>query len=252
MKVRPGVEVSGQSDIGCQRENNEDSFGYWEPEEDAQFPRKGRLAIVADGMGGYEGGQEASHLAVETVIALYRDLADDDPQQALIESLQRAHERVRQYGFAHPNLRGMGTTCTAIAVVGSVLYYVHVGDTRLYLIRDGQITQLTRDHSYVGRLVESGVISREEAEKHPQRNILTAALGTSADLIMDAPGRPEPLKSHDILVVCSDGLWGQVHDAEILAAVQDKSPEAAGLELIELARERGGPDNITVQILRLS
>jgi PPM family protein phosphatase len=252
MKVRPGAEVSGQSDIGCQRENNEDSFGYWEPEEDEQFPRKGRLAIVADGMGGYEGGQEASHLAVETVIELYRDLAEVDPQQALIESLQTAHERVRQYGFAHPNLRGMGTTCTAIAVVEGALHYVHVGDTRLYLIRDGQITQITRDHSYVGRLVESGIISREEAEKHPQRNILTAALGTSADLIMDSPGHPEPLRSRDVLVVCTDGLWGQVHDAEILAAVESKSPEAAGRELIELARERGGPDNITIQILRLS
>jgi protein phosphatase len=146
----------------------------------------------------------------------------------------------------------MGTTCTAIALVGHALHYVHVGDTRLYLIRDGQITQITHDHSYVGRLVESGVISREEAEKHPQRNILTAALGTSADLIMESPGRPELLQPGDVLVVCTDGLWGQVHDAEILKVVQDKSPEAAGRELIELARERGGPDNITLQILRVS
>lgn len=252
MKVRPGVEVSGQSDIGCQRENNEDSFGYWEPEDEQQFLRKGRLAIVADGMGGYEGGQEASHLAVETVIAFYRDVEGDDPQEALIEALQAAHERVRQYGFAHPHLRGMGTTCTAVAVAGDALHYVHVGDTRLYLVRGGQIAQVTRDHSYVGRLVESGVISREEAEKHPQRNILTAALGTSADLIMDSPGRPEPLQAGDVLVVCSDGLWGQVHDAEILEAAANKSPEAAGRKLIDLARERGGPDNITVQILRLS
>jgi PPM family protein phosphatase len=252
MKVHPGVEVSGQSDIGCQRENNEDSFGYWEPEEERQFLRQGRLAIVADGMGGYEGGQEASHLAVETVIAFYRDGKGDDPQAALTEALHAAHERVRQYSFAHPHLRGMGTTCTAIAVVGEALHYAHVGDTRLYLVRGGQITQVTRDHSYVGRLLESGVISREEAEKHPQRNILTAALGTGPDLIMDSPGRPEPLQSQDVLVVCSDGLWSQVHDAEILAAVESKSSDAAGRELIQLARERGGPDNITVQILRLN
>lgn len=251
MKVRPGVEVSGQSDIGCQRENNEDSLGYWEPEGDQEFATKGRLAIVADGMGGYEGGQEASHLAVETVISLYREGNGGDPQAVLNEAIQTAHERVREYGFAHPNLRGMGTTCTAIAVVGDELHYVHVGDTRLYLVRDGQITQVTRDHSYVGRLVESGVISREEAERHPQRNILTAALGTSADLIMDSPGRPEPLHARDVLVVCSDGLWGQVHDGEILEAVQGNGPEAACRELIGLARERGGPDNITVQILRL-
>lgn len=252
MRVRPGVEISSQSDIGCLRENNEDSFGYWEPEDDTQFLRKGRLAVVADGMGGYEGGQEASSMAVETVSSVYGDRNGLDPQQDLNEALLAAHERVRQHGFAHPRLRGMGTTCTAVALVGNALHYAHVGDSRLYLVRDGKITQVTRDHSYVGRLVESGVISREEAERHPQRNILTAALGTSADLIMDSPGHPEPLLPGDVLILCSDGLWGQMQDAEILQAVQEGAPEAAGHALIALARERGGPDNITVQILRLS
>ena len=251
MKVRTGIEVSVQSDIGCQRQNNEDSFGYWEPEDDQQFLRKGRLAVVADGMGGYEGGQEASRLAVETLVAVYRDFGGDDPQAALVEALQAAHEQIRQYSFAHPELRGMGTTCTAAAIVQDALYYVHVGDTRLYLIRDSQITRVTRDHSYVGRLVESGMISAEEAENHPQRNILTAALGTNPDLIMDSPGRPESLRPEDVLLICSDGLWGQVRDPEILDAVENKSAEQAGRKLIELARERGGPDNITVEILRL-
>jgi protein phosphatase len=259
MKVRNGIEVSNQSDIGCLRQNNEDSFGYWEPEDDQLFPRKGRLAVVADGMGGYEGGQEASRLAVETLIAVYRDFGGNDPQQALIEGLQTAHEQIRRYSFAHPELRGMGTTCTAAAIVKArngdaqhdELYYVHVGDTRLYLIRDGQITRVTRDHSYVGRLVEAGMISAEQAEHHPQRNILTAALGTNPDLIMDSPSQPEPLRPEDVLVICTDGLWGQMRDSEILDAIQDKSTEQAGRVLIELARERGGPDNITVEILRL-
>jgi PPM family protein phosphatase len=259
MKVRTGIEVSNQSDIGCLRQNNEDSFGYWEPEDDQLFLRKGRLAVVADGMGGYEGGQEASRLAVETLVAVYRDFSGDDPQQALIEGLQTAHEQIRQYSLEHPELRGMGTTCTAAAIVRvgdgaaqhDALYYVHVGDTRLYLIRDGQITRVTRDHSYVGRLVEAGMISAEQAEHHPQRNILTAALGTNPDLIMDSPRQPEPLRPEDVLVICTDGLWGQMRDSEILDAIQHKSAEQAGRELIELARERGGPDNITVEILRL-
>ncbi len=259
MKVRTGIELSTQSDIGCLRQNNEDSFGYWEPEDDRQFLRKGRLAVVADGMGGYEGGQEASRMAVETLLAVYRDFAGDDPQQALIEALQAAHQQIRQYSFAHPELRGMGTTCTAAAIVrgahrdadSDALYYVHVGDTRLYLIRDGQITKVTRDHSYVGRLVESGMISPEEAEHHPQRNILTAALGTNPDLVMDSPGYPEPLRPEDVLVICTDGLWGQVRDPEILDLVENKSAEQAARELIQLARDRGGPDNITVEILRL-
>src|ERR1017187_10505253 len=186
MKVRDGIEVSMQSDLGCQRANNEDSFGYWEPEDDRLFLRKGRLAVVADGMGGYEGGQEASRLAVETLLAMYRDFGGDDPQQALVMALQAAHEYVRQYSFAHP-----------------------------------------------------------------QRNILTAALGTNPDLIMDSPGHPEPLRAEDVLLICTDGLWGQVRDPEILEAVENKNAEQAGRELIALARERGGPDNITVEILRL-
>src|ERR1700720_4956302 len=195
MKVRTGIEVSSQSDIGCLRQNVEDSFGYWEPEDDRQFLRKGRLAVVADGMGGYEGGQEASRLAVGTMVAVYREFAGDDPQQALIEGMQTAHHQIREYRFAHPDLRGMGTTCTAAAILKgtnggaqyAALYFVHVGDTRLYLIRDRHILRMTRDHSYVGRLVEAGMISPEEAEKHPQRNILTPALGTNPDLIIDSP-----------------------------------------------------------------
>jgi len=251
MKVRAGIEVSGQSDIGCLRKNNEDSFGYWEPEDDETFARKGRLAIVADGMGGYEGGQEASRLAVDTLVATYRGFEGDDPRQALVEGLQAAHHQIRHYADSHPELQGMGTTCTAAALVGDALHYVHVGDTRLYLIRDGAIRQITRDHSYVGRLVEAGMITREEAERHPQRNILTAAVGTAPELFLDAPEQPEPLRPNDVIVICTDGLWGQVHDEEILDAVQTKTPEAAGSALIELAR-RGGPDNITVHILRLS
>jgi PPM family protein phosphatase len=252
MKARPGIEVSAQSDIGCQRENNEDSFGYWEPEEDQQFSLKGRLAVVADGMGGYEGGQEASRIAVDTVVSFYGGFTGDDPQQVLLSAVAAAHEQIREHGFAHPHLLGMGTTCTALALVGDSLYFAHVGDSRLYLVRGGMITQLTRDHSYVGRLVESGVISKEEAESHPQRNILTAALGTANDPVMDSPGRPEILQPGDALVLCTDGLWGQVRDPEILHAVESGTPEKAGRDLITLARGRGGPDNITVEILRVS
>jgi protein phosphatase len=184
-------------------------------------------------------------------MAVYRNSGDSDPQQALVEALQAAHEQIRQYSFEHPELRGMGTTCTAAAIVQNGLYFVHVGDTRLYLIREGQITRVTRDHSYVGRLVESGMISPEEAETHPQRNILTAALGTNPELIMDLPAQPAPLLPKDVLLICSDGLWGLVRDPEILDTVDNKTVEQAGRELIELARERGGPDNITVEILRL-
>lgn len=251
MLIRPGIELGSLSDVGCQRENNEDYFSYWEPENDEQFRQKGRLLVVADGMGGYEGGQEASRLAVEVVLEVYRQPAASDPQGALLAGLEAAHERIRSYAATYPAMSGMGTTCTAAAISGAHLYFAHVGDSRLYLARGSQITRLTRDHSYVGRLVESGVLSSEEAESHPQRHILTAALGAGSDLMADYPEVPLELEQGDILVLCTDGLWGQVHDEELLEVVAQTQPAQACEKLVKIARNRGGPDNITVQVLRI-
>lgn len=251
MRIRPGIETAGLSDVGCQRQNNEDALTYWEPQNDDEFARKGRLALVADGMGGYEGGQEASRLAVETILEVYDRDAASDPRDALLKGFQLAHERIRQYAEAHPALLGMGTTCTALALTDFRLYFAHVGDSRLYLLRGDAITRLTHDHSYVGRLVETGVLSSDEAEHHPQRHILTAALGAAGEIIADAPSNPMTLENGDVLVLCTDGLWGQVQEPEILSVVSGHDPTAACAELVKIARERGGPDNITVQILRL-
>src|SRR6266851_4688248 len=139
MKVRPGVEVASLTDVGCQRENNEDSFSYWESPDESTFARLGRLAVVADGMGGCEGGQFASRIAVETVEQIYTSSADPDPQQRLLEGFHEAHARIQQRARENPSLHGMGTTLTAFALVGSRLYYAHVGDSRLYLLRAGKL-----------------------------------------------------------------------------------------------------------------
>ena len=252
MQIRAGVEVGSLSDVGCQRENNEDALSYWEPQAEEAFQKKGRLALVADGMGGYEGGQEASRLAIETIQEVYGQDSTGDPRDALLKGFQEAHHRIREYAEAHPEFQGMGTTCTALALNDFRLYYAHVGDSRLYLVRDNSITRLTRDHSYVGRLVESGVLRSDEAERHPQRHILTAALGAGGEVIADAPANPMSMQAGDVLVLCTDGLWGPVHEDEILHAVTSQSASSACAELVNLARERGGPDNITVQVLRLS
>ena len=250
MKIETGFDAAGLTDVGCQRENNEDSFAFWEPDTESAAKGKGILAVVADGMGGYEGGQEASRIAVATVVEVFKASSEIDQQSVLLQALRTAHQRIRDEAAARPTLYGMGTTCTAVALEGRALHFAHVGDSRLYLVRDGHIARLTRDHSYVGRLVESGLISHDEAEFHPQRHILTAALGTIGELVTDSPEAPIPIAGGDVLILCSDGLWSQVRDEEMRDILQRKSPAEACQQLIQLARQRGGPDNITVQILR--
>src|SRR6201997_2043807 len=127
---KPGIEAASLTDVGRQRANNEDSFLYWEPESDADFRRKGRLAIVADGMGGYEGGQEASRLAVETVRFVYDRDFSDGPQNALVTGLRSAHDTIQRYAVELPQFAGMGTTCTALSIVERQLCFAHIGDSR--------------------------------------------------------------------------------------------------------------------------
>jgi PPM family protein phosphatase len=250
LQARPGLEVAGATDVGCQRENNEDSYLYWEPAQEADFRQKGRLAIVADGMGGHEGGQEASRIAIETIQEVYGLESPEDPQTGLLSGFRRAHEKVIEYAAEHLQFRGMGTTATAVVVSGNRLYFAHIGDSRLYLVHGQQITRLTRDHSYVGRLFEEGVISAEEAEVHPQRHILTAALGTGPEFPPDVPKHDVMVEPGDTLVLCTDGLWGLLADHEIEQSVSGNSAADACDKLIEIAKQRGGPDNITVVVLR--
>jgi PPM family protein phosphatase len=252
MKIRPGAEVAGLTDVGCLRENNEDRLAYWEPATDEQFQVKGRLAIIADGMGGHEGGQEASRIAVETIEEVYANGAVGNPRAWLLEGFQAAHQRIQEYAEKYPDLHGMGTTSTAMALIDHQLYFAHVGDSRLYLVRGSNISRLTHDHSYVSRLVENGVLRAEEAESHPQRHILTAALGAGASVTPDSPAEPAQLEPGDVLVLCTDGLWGLLTEAEIQSAVAGKTAAEICDTLVDTAKRRGGPDNITMQVLRVS
>lgn len=251
-KTKPGIELASLTDVGHQRSNNEDSYLYWEPDSEKEFSRKGRLAIVADGMGGYEGGQEASRMAVETVRSVYDRTFDGNPQEALIAAFDAAHSAIQLYAAEHPEFQGMGTTCTALCIVGCKLYFAHVGDSRLYLVRPKTISRLTRDHSYVGRLVETGIVRAEDAESHPQRHILTAALGSGREVVPDVPDEPLVIEKGDTLVLCTDGLWSLVNEQELAAAVRSGTPAKSSAALMQTALERGGPDNITVLVLRIS
>jgi serine/threonine protein phosphatase PrpC len=251
MDIRPGLDLAQLSDVGMVRERNEDAYGYWESDNEDEFREKGRLAVVADGMGGHEGGQLASDIAVRTVCEVYREAASLEPPEALEKGLREAHERIRSFASENPQYHNMGTTCTAAVIRGTHLWVAHVGDSRLYLFRNGRIRRMTRDHSYVNQLVEHGIITNAEAEHHPQRNVLTSALGIGRDgASIDVSAEPTQLEPGNTLLLCTDGLWGLVNELELFDAVTENSPTDACRLLVNMAKERGGPDNITVEILR--
>lgn len=251
MVIRPGLELANLTDTGRVREINEDYYCYFEPEDDEAFRVKGRLAVVADGMGGHIGGQVASGLAVDTVKSVYASEPAQDPREALVTGFRKAHAAIHDYVREHPDLKSMGTTCTAAVIRDLQLYYGHIGDSRLYLIHNGAISQVTRDHSMVNRLLEEGKITQEEAAVHPDRNVLTAALGMQSQPSADFSQTPLDLWPGDIVLICSDGLHGLVSDEEMNAVARTASPRDACRTLVDMAMDRGGHDNITIQVLKL-
>jgi protein phosphatase len=242
------VEAAVLSDPGCVREVNEDCIRVVSPGTRAEQERRGYLAVVADGMGGHLAGEIASRLAVDEVEKSYA--ADDgDPTQALVRALRRAHGAIRQASRADPTLQGMGTTCTALAIRGGLAFCAHVGDSRLYLARAGELLQMTEDHSAVMDLVRRGLLARAEAKHHPDRNVILQALGSREDLDVSVWPRPFALRPGDRFILCSDGLHDLVEEEELLARVSQCGPATACRQLIALARERGAPDNVSVAVL---
>ena len=238
---------------GVNGTQNEDYYCYVEPEEEDQFLRRGRLVVVADGMGGHIGGQIASGLAVDSLRDTFLDEnAPSDPQAVLVAGFTRAQQAILGEATRQPELNGMGTTCTAVIVRDGELTYGHIGDSRLYLFREGWLTQLTEDHTLVNNLVKSGAITAEQAAVHEKRNVLTAALGMRSEQVAaDFSNEPLRLQENDAIVLASDGLHGLVSLDEIRNAVSTLSAYECCRTLVGLARQRGGPDNITVQILKI-
>jgi protein phosphatase len=245
------VEAGLASDRGCVRESNEDFARIIRPTSPEDLTRRGLLAVVCDGMGGHEGGEIASRLAVETIVKRFEN-DDSDPLVGLPRALQAANRAIFDAAGRNAKLTGMGTTCTALILRGGVAYSAHVGDSRLYLIRAGEIFLMTEDHSAVMDLVRQGVISRDEARLHPDKNIISRALGSQREVEVTGWPRPFAVQPGDRFLLCSDGLYDLVADDALLATAREVHPQVACDRLVTLAREAGGHDNISVAILAMS
>jgi len=225
------------SDVGRARSLNEDSWYGGE-----------RIYAVADGLGGHRAGEVASRMAVEMLAKLDRDPAGPDAGAQLVETVRAAGRAVADRSARDPETAGMATTVTAIAIDGGDAHLAHVGDSRCYLLRGEQMTLVSTDHTLVARMVDDGAITLEQAETHPQRSVLTRALGTDPDV--DVDHQVIPLAHGDRVLLCSDGLSSVVPESEIaglLASVRDGDDLCRAL--IDEANRRGGPDNITVVVL---
>lgn len=245
------------SDVGMMRDNNQDSCLAMQLVSDTVDDRPDfGFFIVADGMGGHHDGEKASAICVETVasemlekiyIPMLRDF-DDSDRPTIIEALVAASEKANLNVIK--NVPDGGTTLTAVAVVGNLAYVAHVGDSRAYLINNGQLEQLTRDHSLVQRLIELNQLTPEEAETHPQKNVLYRAIGQSENLEVERLIRPLPQGAQ--MMICSDGLWGLVSDEEMRKIIlESPTPQDACDKLVALANAQGGTDNISVIILKI-
>jgi len=229
------------TDPGSVRTSNQDAC--------AQFvnpAHRMRLLVVADGMGGHLGGEEASRIAVTSMEEVF-DRGGDDPEDLLRQALDRANAAVFEAAAHNPKLAGMGTTVVALLFVPERRVWVaHVGDSRAYRLRQGRFEQLTRDHSVVGSLQRMGHITEEEARVHPQRNEILRAVGTQERVEVEIAHLG--IQPGDRYLLCSDGLSGMVTDSEIARVLGQREPAAAVHELVRMANDEGGTDNITVQI----
>jgi len=241
----PETQAVGRTDAGRRRHRNEDSFGIFAPAR----PSQAALYVVADGMGGYAAGDVASALAVEHVAAAFADGHDRDLAPRIELAIQAANEAINEGAAQDESRRGMGSTVVCAVMQGARLVSAHAGDSRLYRIRGGAIERLTVDHSWVEEQLRVGLLTENEARESTNRNLITRALGI-------APAAEVEISHHavepgDLYLLCTDGLSNLVEDLELRDVASSMPPQAACEQLIRLANDRGGPDNITALIVRV-
>lgn len=242
-------EIAGAmlTDVGRVRTSNEDSVAFVIPSGNDPAASRGCLLIVADGMGGHAAGEVASALAVEVVRQVYFSLQWPVPE-SLMTAFETANCAVLEHGKKTPNCKGMGTTCTALAIHDGQVWLAHVGDSRAYLLRGGKLTQLSADQTLHAEMIREGLMTDEESKTSEGGNVVLQALGTGPDVVPAVWGKGIPLIEGDILVLCSDGLWNMVDDAAIAEIAARAAPREACQNLVGAALEAGGYDNVSVGI----
>jgi serine/threonine protein phosphatase PrpC len=213
----------------------------------------GYVFVVCDGMGGHVGGEIASRLAASTIKNVFISNPNNltSPADLIEEGITEANRAVYNKSIEDISLKGMGTTCIVLVIKEGIIFYGHAGDSRLYIIRDNKIYQLTKDHSFVQSLVDQGLLSDAEAENHPRKNEITKALGISPSLTPDILRKGMLVYKNDYLILCSDGLSNMVSEREMLETVITSEPFDACNRLVEMANIAGGTDNITIQIIKI-
>jgi PPM family protein phosphatase len=249
-EIRGGaIEVAAATHPGCVRKNNEDSVRVEMPTT-KRARSLGTLCVVADGLGGHAAGEVASALAVQTVHEAFFNAGQGRPvMEALGEAIRAANQAVWEAAARLPGHAGMASTLTAAVVQGHDLTVGHVGDSRAYLIRNGAITQLTTDHSWVAERIAMGRLTPEQAARHPRRNVVSRVLGAGSTVEVDLC--QHNLQAGDVVLICSDGLSRLLSDEEIAEPAGRLRPTAAADQLIGLALERGAPDNASVALVRV-
>jgi len=245
------LQHAALSDLGLRRANNQDAMKVVLAGSQEAYHKRGHLFMVADGMGAHAAGELASKLATDTVALSYPKLLGRSPPEALSTAVMEANAQIHRRGQDSPDFRGMGTTSTVLLLLPEGAVVAHVGDSRAYRLRDGRIEQLTFDHSLVWELRAAGQLPEGEGTDRVPKNVITRSLGPNAQVQVDLEG-PFPIEPGDSFLLCSDGLSGQVEDEELGMILASMPPDEAVQVLVDLANLRGGPDNITVIVVRVT
>jgi len=244
------LQYATASDVGLRRANNQDAFNVALASDQAAWQTRGHLFLVADGMGAHAAGELASKIAADVIPLTYHKLSALSPPEALVSAIWDANKQIHARGQASEDFKGMGTTCSVLALLPLGALVAHVGDSRVYRIRQGRLEQITFDHSLVWEMNHNQAKLPAGAAELVGKNIITRSLGPNPVVRVDLEG-PHPLLPGDTFVLCSDGLSGPVKDEEIGLTASCLPPEEAVAALVNLANLRGGPDNITVIVVKV-